>query len=148
MMRTLHLTCGTSRARETAGWTVVTLRDSKTGKAFKACGGGFDLEGTVFAEWLEDAHADALARIAPGLAYSIRTDKRTTTYSRPEGATGRALYGLTWIPATQRASLDGGCGLDSMIRIAEAVGLEVKRIGDRRGHLRALVVNGSEGGAA
>lgn len=140
--RILRLTYGTSRARDTEGWQLVTLTDGTTGKRYRAMGGGYDLAGTVFSDWLEAAHADALARIAPDRADCVRTDKRTLTYSRPDGATGRPMSGLTWCPDTGRASLDGGCGLESMIAIAEAVGLEVKRLASPRGRLLGFVVTG------
>ena len=102
--RILRLTYGTSRARDTEGWQLVTLTDGTTGKRYRAMGGGYDLAGTVFSDWLEAAHADALARIAPDRADCVRTDKRTLTYSRPDGATGWATARCVSSCATGRGS--------------------------------------------
>lgn len=50
--RFLALKWTVSRARDTHGYNVVTLTDTSTDRSFRAIGGGYDMEGTVFAEWL------------------------------------------------------------------------------------------------
>lgn len=122
----LSLSWGTSRGRETYGYTICRLTDDSTGKVYRCMGGGYDMVGTVFGLWLEDVHAEALANIADDRAYYV--------YERGVGTkpTGKAdaLYGMTlsWVhPRHSIVSLDGGCGIDSMLRIAGAIGLEVTR---------------------
>lgn len=48
-MRTLTISTGTSRGRETHGYPIVRLRDSETGKLYRCMGGGYDMVGIVLA---------------------------------------------------------------------------------------------------
>lgn len=102
---------GISRGINTQGWTIVTLKDQR-GKRYSTCGGGYDMQGTVFAEYLEKNHFDKIkAMVKP---YNRHSQWR-------EGEYGFEYYeGAYW--------LDGGCGIDSMINIARLAGLEVKQI--------------------
>lgn len=49
-MKHLIITHTKSRARDTYGYNVITLWDGKD--HFKACGGGYDMIGTVLGDWL------------------------------------------------------------------------------------------------
>ena len=100
----LRLTYGTSRGRETYGWNVVTLKDETDGTRARTTGGGYDMTGTVFGEWLEHHAQDALQSLEE-LPYGAR---------RLESG---------------RVSLDGACGLECMERLARAAGLEVETTG-------------------
>jgi hypothetical protein len=106
-MATYTLNWSISRARDTEGYNVLTARDSRGRKVAGCCGGGYDMEGTVFAEILTKHH---LARIASLAAIGA--------YCEP---------GLI-VHADGSWYLDGACGLDSMVRIARAAGLTVESI--------------------
>ena len=119
----LALTWSTSRGRDTYGYNIARLDDTETGNRYRTCGGGYDMTGTVFGDWLAARHQDAL--------------KALHTESEPYAQTSRRkhpkLYGL-FFRADGSAYCDGACGIESMIRIAEAIGLSVRRTHNRKGH--------------
>lgn len=119
---TLHVSFGTSRGRETYGYAVVTLRECGTIKA-RCNGGGYDMLGTVFGDWLQAEYQDRLMTI------KSRMEAR---YSKKGGYKGHkannSLYGGTWKQDAGAVVLDGGCGFQSMRYIAEAIGLKVRQI--------------------
>lgn len=110
-MKIKHLTIKwtVSKGRNTYGYNIVTLYDTSSRKRFRTSGGGYDMVGTVFGDWLESEYQEQLL---------ANRDKVT------------ALYGAAF--RTDRISLDGACGLECMVSIAEAIGLTVQRIYDPR----------------
>lgn len=61
---TLLIRWGTSRGRNTYGYTTCSL--SEHGKRLAACnGGGYDMRGTVFGTWLAAAYRDRLLQLKP-----------------------------------------------------------------------------------
>lgn len=68
MEHTLHITFGTSRGAETYGYAVVTLRECGKVKA-RCLGGGYDMRGTVFADWLQAEYQDRLRAIKSRMSY-------------------------------------------------------------------------------
>jgi rubredoxin len=63
-MRTIEIIWGTSRGRNTYGYTTCTLREN--GKRIAACnGGGYDMRGTVLGNWLTYAYRDRLLALRP-----------------------------------------------------------------------------------
>lgn len=128
----LQIKWTTSRGAETYGWNVVTLTDTATGKRYRANGGGYDMQGTVFADWLQDTHQDELRKIA--------TQAHTTWQAVADGPwsheTNRdGLYGMAFYAHDGRVVLDGACGLSSIERVADAIGLDVRHTVSSRGHL-------------
>ena len=132
---TLKITYGTSRARDTYGYnTLVTLTDDRVGKRFKASGGGYDMRGTVFGDWLEANFQPVML----ALAHADRHDATWTAatgYQTKDRAEHRdALYGMAYYPEGSLSNkaphvcLDGGCGFAAMQTIAEAAGLSVRVI--------------------
>jgi hypothetical protein len=115
MTEYLELKWTVSRARDTYGYNVVTLRD-ESGNRFRANGGGYDMVGTVFGEWLMTVHADKLTTLDPG-----------------------KFYGLT-VRDDGTVRLDGACGLSSMRAIADAIGVTVKATLDRKGNYTGFMV--------
>jgi hypothetical protein len=134
----LELSWTTSRGRETYGYNIVRLVDTSTGERFRAMGGGYDMTGTVFGEWLQTTYQDRLREIAGEAHQSVMKND--------EGPWGRTyndhgLYGMTLHKHDGSVHLDGACGLSSMQRIAERVGLEVRAIVNRRGSTTGFLVN-------
>jgi hypothetical protein len=125
---------GTSRGRDTYGYTIVRLDDTSTGKRYRTNGGGYDMVGTVFGEWLQDRFQDRLMAIADRV--HVQYDFSTSPRIRTENTAPDALYGMARLInlkgegkkhfGADRIALDGACGINSMIRIAEAIGLEVR----------------------
>lgn len=134
-----------SRGYETAGYNICTLTDESTGKRYRSLGGGYDLLGTVFGEWLQETHQDALARIAGRAHQTVTHTTGSDLWDRTTNQLPDALYGMTLQHTRKMTSarvlLDGGCGFESMRRIAEAIGLTVTGVDrDRRGNPRGYVV--------
>lgn len=129
----LTLSWSTSRGQDTYGYNIARLDDTSTGKRYRCMGGGYDMVGTVFADWLQETHQTELQLIC-GRAASrveenglVRSDHPHTLYGMTEGRDGEIL-------------LDGACGLESIRRVAEAIGLSVRTLSNRRGHATGFVV--------
>jgi hypothetical protein len=142
--RSLRISYGTSRGRETYGWTIVTLRDETTGKRYRTIGGGYDMIGTVFGSWLQDvAQAELVTLQDRAYGEYVATDG-VTAYSTNRSA--GALYGMathyTRNMTSVKITLDGACGIESMRRIATAAGIDVKGIVNGRGHTVGYLVTG------
>ena len=116
----LMLSWSVSKGRYTYSYNIARLDDASTGKRYRCNGGGYDMIGTVFGEWLQDVYqAELKAHVAT--LDQVECGYAVAGYKRIE-----KLYGLT-IKPNGTVTLDGACGIDSMIRIAEAIGLEVQR---------------------
>ncbi len=101
-------------------------------------GGGYDMQGTVFGGWLQETYQEAVALLAyTGRAYGTYVDNVRQPNNERSGLYGMTLYRSA---GTSRVMLDGACGLESMLTIAKTIGLTVRRISNRRGHLTGLLV--------
>ena len=142
-IKRLALTRSVSRGRDTYGYNICRLDDTSTGDRFKCMGGGYDMQGTVFGEWLEACYQDRLVVLKDRANYFFKTGETTRANDRPD-----RLYGMAYIVEDDRISLDGSCSLECMIRIAEAIGLEVERDyiakGRRRGETVGWYVSEAE----
>jgi hypothetical protein len=129
----LKLSWSTSKDRDTYGYNICRLDDSLTGKRYETCGGGYDMIGTVFAEWLQDCFQSELMALKDR-AYYVHDGHSLSTPARPD-----SFYGMYDNTQSKKGNitLDGGCGLESIIKIAKAIGLEIQReyiqAGKRRG---------------
>ncbi len=86
-----------SRGRNTSGWNICSLYiDGK--KVARQCGGGYDMQGAAFGEYLTEHYQDRLT---------------------VENAGG-------FKPHKGKIYLDGACGFSSMERIAAGIGLTVE----------------------
>lgn len=115
------------------GYNVVTL--SEGGQRYAtARGGGYDMTGSVLADWLEARYPVRLAQLAAeraGSTWSRSTGARTERHYFMDLATGkpnkhhdpRALYGLTYHIDAHKASVDGACGVSSVCAVMKALGL-------------------------
>ena len=142
-IKRLALSWSVSRGRDTYGYNICRLDDTSTGDRFKCMGGGYDMVGTVFGNWLAANYqaelmtlkdrAGAVWNAAGGFKSADREDR---------------LYGMMYQEKDGIIILDGACGLECMIRIAEAIGLEVERDyianGRRRGETVGWYVSEAE----
>jgi len=131
-----------SRARETKGYNVCTLYvDGK--KVARCDGGGYDMLGTSFGDWIAVAFADKLLELKKefyGLTYHdpnynpMKAIVPGTTQTVEEREKLGESIGLEAYQAYYRGSsklptknhvvpqLDGACGFSSMERVLEAIG--------------------------
>lgn len=113
----LALSWSTSRGRDTYGYNICRLDDTSfTGKRYKCDGGGYDMVGTCLGMWAEDKKQAELAT----LAHRVADDYLDKAYKPPADK----LYGLRRL-SDGTFAIDGACGVDSVIRILEALGYEV-----------------------
>lgn len=102
----LRLTWTISRARDTHGYKICTLRDDE--KKFSTCGGGYDMVGTVFGDWLWDAYKEKLKKL------------------KPYDEQNKENYGL--FVRNHRWVVDGRCGFRAMEDLAKKIGLRIKNV--------------------
>lgn len=107
----LHIKWSTSRAADTYGYNRVTLTPTQSGGRYVQVGGGYDMIGSAVADYLSSNFKAQLDKLAAA-HYAAGT--------KPE-------YGLRLWGGSEWA-LDGGCGLDCMVRIAKSVGIKVKAV--------------------
>lgn len=129
---TLKITHGESKARDTYGYPTVTLKDEQ-GRRFKCMGGGYDMFGTVLAEWLQAAYPDKAARLA-SRAYYTYTDHSLMVNDR-------GLYGVYHDTEKGTVRIDGAVGQTTVERLAkEEFGLTIRAILNHRGHTTGWTV--------
>lgn len=111
------------------------------------------MTGTVFAQWLQDVYQTELRSIYNRAhAFVTRGVDRDAKYDRTNSESpDSALYGMTsyfiaiHAPGNlEKVSLDGGCGLSSMITVCDALGLEVERTRNRKGHTTGFYVTSND----
>lgn len=133
----LSLSWSTSRGVDTYGYNIARLDDQNTGKRYRCMGGGYDMTGTVFAQWLQDVYQSELVDLVKTIpmvecGYHIKGHLKNET-----------LYGLNVTPKGN-VTLDGACGLSSMITVCDALGLDVERTCNRKGHTTGFYVTSKE----
>lgn len=116
----LSISWGISKGRDSFGYPICRLDDRNNGRRFRTNGCGYDMIGTVFGEWLEATYQEELQAIK-ARAHYLSDEDGTVANPRTD-----SLYGMRWTK-DNRVTLDGACGIESMISIAEASGLEVER---------------------
>jgi len=121
----LALSWGVSRGRDTYGYNIARLDSHNSGKRYRCSGGGYDMTGTVLGMYLESEHQDRLQLLKKISNNGEKPKIEDCGYS-VKGWTRRPdLYGLTFDPKG-KAHIDGACGINSVERIAEAIGLNIK----------------------
>lgn len=124
----LDVTWSISKARNTYGYNRVTVRDVETGKKFIECGGGFDMLGASLGQWMQVTMQELLLCHSEK-AYDLCEQQESNAWKRAYNKHG--LYGMTLDvnkKGVKSITLDGACGLESMLRIADAIGLKLQRV--------------------
>lgn len=121
----LALSWSTSRGQDTYGYNIARLDVRSTDQRFKCMGGGYDMVGTVVGEWIEATYQDRLKALRPHRMWN-KDDHTDVRCDLPD-----LLYGLTHYVTREgryvKSKLDGACGIESMQRIAEALGISMSR---------------------
>ena len=112
-------------------WTISRGRDSydynicslwQRGQKVASCnGGGYDMIGTVFAQWLCNNYMDRLEKLPKFI--TIRGYK-TELYGLSHYDSKRHKY-LKRKGKNTRTYVDGACGISSVERIAKAAGISI-----------------------
>lgn len=144
---TITLTWSISKARDTDGYNVLTLREE--GKKICGCnGGGYDMVGAVLGNYLAYKYPEklrALTTAYTGLCFYDPTYDPGQAHSEHGGtiaeaeAAGKSLglerYQAAYAAASPTAtarhtqpSIDGAYGQAAVMTIAEAIGIAFRRI--------------------
>lgn len=123
----LALSWSISRGRDTYGYNICRLDSHDSGKRYRCMGGGYDMTGTVVADWLVAEHQDKLMKLVKNEMSSVDGHDGDANYvSFPR------FYGMTYVVNGGRVTVDGACGIESVRRIAEACGIELQRLSNRK----------------
>lgn len=130
----LKLNWSKSKARDSYGWTVASLKDIKTGKVYRASGGGYDMRGTVLGEWLNDVFKEELKTIAPKAM--AKFSNKTGLIHREDAFKGgqydrdMVFYGTYAYyddsGNLEKVVIDGSCGQSEVLALAKEIGLDVE----------------------
>lgn len=122
----LSLRYGVSKGNETYGYTTVSLRDEKLDKRVGYClGGGYDMKGTVFAEWMKAEFKELIPALDPYEFYGV------THIKQEDGSV--------------KSYLDGACGYECMTAILKHWGYEIERTACfKSGDLQSFTVRKKE----
>lgn len=129
----LSLSWSTSRGRDTYGYNICRLdvqQGTESPTRYRCNGGGYDMVGTVVGKWIQDNFQERLANCP--CEYNFERFPKL-----------RTLYGLHKSPQDDgsiHCSIDGACGIESVMRIANAIGLEFQRTSNRKGQTTGWVV--------
>lgn len=92
----LSLSWSVSRGRDTYGYNIARLDDRNTGERFRCMGGGYDMVGTVFGDWLEKTFQSELTELVRAneqklvdAGYQVKGYRKL----------GSSFYGLTVKPS-------------------------------------------------
>ncbi len=125
----LELYTSMSRARDTYGYTIVGLKNE--GKRWRTCGGGYDMRGTVLADYFSDCFGEKLKKLVSDNSenlepcnYAVKGYQKIANY-----------YGLTVTPGGL-VQLDGGCGINCIENIIRACGFGLEYSCDKKGNLQ------------
>lgn len=113
--RTIRITWRTSRGIDTYGYTVCSLFYEGE-RIATTKGGGYDLKGTVFGDFILDTYPEQLKR----LCSENYSGLKFYTVGKGNCIVNHAY----WIPGCT-ICLDGACGWYSMIKIYKAIGFRL-----------------------
>lgn len=119
--KSLRLKWTVSRGRDTYGYNICTLYVD--GVKYTSCnGGGYDMEGTVIAQYIKDTYFDRITKLE-GNSGSL-------------DATGTGFYSIMYYNDTDKwhknyqegdsVSFDGACGITTVMQVARAIGLDLE----------------------
>jgi len=121
-----------SRGGDQYGYNIERLTSHTTGERYRTSGGRYNLVGTVKDEGWDTAYQARLQALTVALkdelvdcGYSVKGYLKHPS----------KLYGLTVKP-NGTVTLDGACGINAMIDVAAALGIELVWTGNRKGHTK------------
>ena len=124
-LETLVFKWTTSKGRNTYGWNICTLKDRKGNKISSTCGGGYDMKGTAFGDFIADYFGEQLKRLTAnygsfdkGGFYGLRHYNTRTRKSQKRAS------------KHTRTTIDGACGFNCMLTILEKIGFSLTFIAE------------------
>jgi hypothetical protein len=131
-MDNVQISWAVSRGRDSYGYNICRADSYVLGQRFKTIGGGYDMIGTVIGQYIQHRFENELLKL-------VSDNQANLKPSHGEWLQLSNFYGLTFTPSKNLVSLDGACGIECMLKIAEALGLEVQRTHNRKGHTNGYI---------
>jgi len=114
----------TSRGRDTYGYNICSLWVNNSKKA--SCnGGGYDMQGTVFADWLMIKFEDRIKQLQ-GYTQKSRGQYGIVHYNKKTKKSQKHSSKHT------NTTLDGACGFSTMQKLAERIGVNLQYAGETK----------------
>ncbi len=133
-LENLKISWSVSRSRDTYGYNICRAFSPSLSHTFRTCGGGYDMIGTVIGDFIAAKFQNELQTMrCAAVPYGT-----TGHFKHPE------LYGL-FFRADGSAYCDGACGVESMLKISNAMGLECQRTHDKKGRITGFIFSKTEG---
>jgi len=117
-IQTLSLNWTTSKAKDTYGYNRLALKDSRENTLSVTCGGGYDMQGTLLGNFINDNFSELLKRINSGDFYGLTHYNSKRHKHQKKSSKNTRTY------------VDGGCGIESMRKILAKIGFEFKFISE------------------
>lgn len=135
----LLLSTGTSRAKDSYGQRVVRLKQCGHPRSYAAVGGGYDLVGSALGKWLQAELQVCLRALPKSRIFTTYLDDKDTSYVNKNYM---ALYGTSRRHGV--TSIDCACGLESVFKVFEAIGIDVEKVPDGKGSLLGFRINSKD----
>lgn len=128
MRKTLKFKWTVSRGRDTYGYNICSLWIDRV-KVSSCNGGGYDMQGTALANWMQEEFQDQLRKLPSNYG---------------SGDNNKGFYGLSFYNSktkksqhrfsknVDRACLQGACGFSSITSILNAIGYELEYITEEK----------------
>ncbi len=127
-IQTLKFRWGTSRGRDTWGYTVCTLTDTHGNRLAQTIGGGYDMMGTCIGELINKYFGNELKKLVANFGSDdTPTGLYRLTHYNPKAKSHKRRH-LKRANEHTQSYVDGACGISSMRRILNKIGFELTYI--------------------
>jgi len=129
-IQTLKFRWGTSRGRDTWGYTICTLTDTHGNRLAQTIGGGYDMMGTCIGELINKYFGNELKKlVANSGSMDTPSGLYGLTHYNPKAKSHKRRY-LKRANNHTQSYVNGACGISSMRRILNKIGFELTYLTD------------------
>ena len=124
-IQTLKFRWGTSKGRDTWGYTICTLIDTHGNRLAQTIGGGYDMKGTCIGELINKYFGEELKKlVANSGSMDTPSGLYGLTHYNPKAKSRKRMY-LKRANKHTQSYVNGACGMSSMRRILNKIGFEL-----------------------
>ena len=111
-IKTLNFKWTISKARNTYGYNICTLKDSRGNKISSTCGGGYDMKGTCLGDFINTYFYDEIRKLNSADFYGLKHYGKKYRHLKHASKHGKSY-------------VDGGCGFSTMESILNKIGFKL-----------------------
>lgn len=111
----LEIKWSISKGKNTYGYNICTLTDTRTDKKYRTCAGGVSMTGNVLGQWLEEQYQAELQAADLAACYGVRKLENGDV------------------------SINGACGVAAITDTARKIGLKMESV-FKNGHVIGFIV--------